>query len=138
MRQASAHQQASLLKTPLNDKIKTHCTRALQGPYAMSAHHLHPANISRREIMRLGIGGLSALSVSDLISQRSQAAQASNKETAVILVWLPGGHSHLETYDPKPRATSDFRGPYAPIQTVVPGIEISELLYFTKQIMYKV
>jgi hypothetical protein len=46
----------------------------------------------------------------------------------VILVWLPGGASHLETYDPKPQATSEFRGPYRPIASRVPGIELSELL----------
>ena len=68
------------------------------------------------------------MSLSNLIRQRSQAEPSSKKDTAVILVWLPGGPSHLETYDPKPQATTDFRGPYAPIQTVVPGIEISELL----------
>jgi uncharacterized protein (DUF1501 family) len=94
----------------------------------MSACHQHPASISRREVMRVGLGGLSALSLSELISQRGQATPSGNKDTAVILVWLPGGHSHLETYDPKPQATADFRGPYAPIETVVPGMEISELL----------
>ena len=94
----------------------------------MPAHHGHPSNLSRREIMRLGLGGLSALSISDLVRQRSHAEQATEQETAVILVWLPGGHSHLETYDPKPQATSDFRGPYQPIKTVVPGMELCELL----------
>src|SRR5205814_5640415 len=41
---------------------------------------------------------------------------------------LPGGASHLETYDPKPNASSDYRGPYAPIVTAAPGIELCELL----------
>ncbi len=94
----------------------------------MPACHQHPANMSRREVMRVGLGGLSALSLSELINQRSQAKGSDNRDTAVILVWLPGGHSHLETYDPKPQATSDFRGPYDPIETVVPGMEICELL----------
>ena len=94
----------------------------------MPALHQHPANMSRREMMRVGLGGLSALSLSELLNQRSQAKGSDKQDTAVILVWLPGGHSHLETYDPKPQATSDFRGPYAPIETVVPGMEICELL----------
>ena len=94
----------------------------------MPAHHGHPSNLSRREIMRLGLGGLSALSISDLVRQRTHAQEATDQDTAVILVWLPGGHSHLETYDPKPQATSDFRGPYHPIKTVVPGMELCELL----------
>jgi hypothetical protein len=94
----------------------------------MPALHQHPANMSRREMMRVGLGGLSALSLSELLNQRSQAKGSDKQDTAVILVWLPGGHSHLETYDPKPQATSDFRGPYAPIETVGPGMEICELL----------
>jgi hypothetical protein len=44
------------------------------------------------------------------------------------VVWLHGGASHLETYDPKPQATDDVRGPYRPIATAVPGTQICELL----------
>ena len=47
---------------------------------------------------------------------------------AVIVVWLRGGASHLETYDPKPEASSDYRGPYAAIATHTPGLFVSELL----------
>ena len=46
----------------------------------------------------------------------------------MILVWLQGGASHLETYDPKPLSGSAYRGPYDPIATDVPGMEICELL----------
>jgi hypothetical protein len=46
----------------------------------------------------------------------------------VIVVWLRGGASHLETYDPKPNASSDYRGPFAPIATNNAGLQISELL----------
>src|SRR6185312_12500031 len=42
--------------------------------------------------------------------------------------WLDGGPSQLETYDPKPEATSEYRGPYGVIDTNVPGIRISEML----------
>ncbi|MBX7165396.1 MAG: DUF1501 domain-containing protein [Pirellulales bacterium] len=48
--------------------------------------------------------------------------------TAVILVWLRGGASHLETYDPKPDAPSEFRGPFGTIETRVPGLRLGELL----------
>ncbi|MBP90707.1 MAG: hypothetical protein CMJ64_29010, partial [Planctomycetaceae bacterium] len=50
------------------------------------------------------------------------------QDTAIIFVWLPGGHSHLETYDPKPLAAEEFRGPYSPIDTNVPGLQLCELL----------
>ena len=50
------------------------------------------------------------------------------ERTAVIIVWLRGGCSHLDTYDPKPQAASDFRGPFATIATRTNGLEFSELL----------
>ena len=46
----------------------------------------------------------------------------------MILVWLRGGASHIETFDPKPLAPIEFRGPFSPINTNVAGIQISELL----------
>ncbi|MEO1973196.1 MAG: DUF1501 domain-containing protein, partial [Pirellulaceae bacterium] len=89
-----------------------------------------PATLSRRELLRIGLGGFSALSLPALLRQRTLAAATGleRSKTAIILVWLPGGHSHLETYDPKPESSSEFCGPYGPIDTVVPGIQISELL----------
>jgi hypothetical protein len=46
----------------------------------------------------------------------------------VIVVWLRGGASHRETYDPKPDARSEYRGPYAAVATRTPGLGVSELL----------
>lgn len=46
----------------------------------------------------------------------------------MIVVWLPGGASHLETYDPKPEAASEFRGPFRPIESRVGGLDLCELL----------
>jgi hypothetical protein len=60
---------------------------------------------------------------------RAQGAEAPPGErTALIVVWLHGGASHLETYDPKPLAPDEFRGPYRPIATKVPGLQLCELL----------
>lgn len=53
-------------------------------------------------------------------------AQANDK--SVILIWLDGGPSQFETYDPKPEAPSDYRGPWGDIKTNVPGIRFSEML----------
>lgn len=83
--------------------------------------------ISRREILRAGLTGFASLSLAQLLQLRAAGA-ATKSDTAIILVWLRGGASHLETFDPKPDASSDFRGPYDPIATNVPGIFISELL----------
>lgn len=82
--------------------------------------------IGRRELMRVGIGGLT---LPTLIGARARAnRQQSGDRTAVIVVWLQGGASHLETYDPKPLSGSAYRGPYNPVATRTPGMELCELL----------
>lgn len=83
---------------------------------------------SRREFLRAGLTGFGSLSLAELYRLQAAGAARGPQNTAVILVWLRGGASHLETFDPKPDASSEFRGPYAPIDTKVAGIHISELL----------
>jgi uncharacterized protein (DUF1501 family) len=85
---------------------------------------------TRREILRAGLTGFTSLTLPALYQLRQAAAygERSAKDTAVILVWLRGGASHLDTFDPKPDAPSEFRGPFDPIDTVTPGMQISELL----------
>ncbi len=86
----------------------------------------HP--LRRREFLRAGLAGFASLSLPELLRQRAAAESNGAKRTALILVWLPGGHSHIETYDPKPKAPSEYRGPYNPIATDVPGLDLCELL----------
>ena len=88
------------------------------------------STLDRRQFLRLGLGGFSSLSLPSLLQQRNALAstKGNHPNTAIILVWLPGGHSHLETYDPKPLSSSDYRGPYQTTDTIVPGIQLSELL----------
>src|SRR5690242_9403284 len=83
---------------------------------------------SRREFLRAGLAGFSGLSLAGLLRLRAEAATQPNPHTAIILVWLRGGASHLETYDPKPEANNEFRGPYGTIDTCVPGLRLGELL----------
>ena len=82
---------------------------------------------SRRRYLQAGLLGLGGLTLADLFRLQAQGA-ARPKDTAVILLFAHGGPSHLETYDLKPLAPAEIRGPYAPISTNVPGIEISEQL----------
>src|SRR3954471_22160897 len=84
---------------------------------------------TRRELLRAGLAGFGALSLPGLLRLRAGPAGKTDRErTAVILVWLRGGASHLETYDPKPDAPLDYRGPYSAIATRTPGLRICELL----------
>ena len=55
-----------------------------------------------------------------------------------ILIWLAGGPSHLDTFDPKPKAPADVRGEFKPIATSVPGLEISEVLPNLAKVMDRV
>lgn len=86
------------------------------------------ARANRRQLLRAGLTGFTSLTLPGLYRARAEAAaKAGNSETAIILVWLRGGQSHLDTFDMKPLATSDYRGPFSPVDTNVPGMQITEL-----------
>ena len=90
--------------------------------------------ITRRDSLRVGMLGVGGLVLSDLLRLRATAAplgtagKTSSQETAVILLFVHGGPSQLETYDLKPEAPTEIRGPFLPIPTNVPGIDICEHL----------
>jgi len=88
---------------------------------------------SRRWFLQTGMAGLAGLSLPDLLRQQALGApqaQANQKIQAksVIMIWLSGGPSQLDTWDLKPQAPTEIRGPFNPIQTSVSGIEICEHL----------
>jgi uncharacterized protein (DUF1501 family) len=82
---------------------------------------------SRRWFLQTGLAGLAGLSLPGLLRSRAQAGGAGRADRkAVILVWLSGGPSQLDTWDPKPDAPSEVRGPFGSIATKVPGVRVSE------------
>ena len=88
--------------------------------------------------MRLGLTGFASLSWPNLMRLRaSNPLPSSHEKTAVIMVWLPGGCSHLDSYDPKPEIGSEYRGPFKTIETKVPGLQFTELLPLHAQIADK-
>src|SRR5262245_46975257 len=82
--------------------------------------------VSRRALLQVGSFSALGLSLADVL--RCQAAESSPRPKSIILLWLWGGPSHLDTFDLKPKAPVEYRGPYAPIDTNVPGVQICELL----------
>lgn len=80
----------------------------------------------RREFLRAGALASSGLGLADLFAARAAAHPAST-DTSVILFWMWGGPSHLETYDLKPLAPREYRGPFRPIASKVPGLDLCEL-----------
>ena len=86
-------------------------------------------NDGRREFLKAGLAAFGTLSLPNYFRLRAEAAVAETREpTSVIVVWLRGGASHLETFDPKPNASSDYRGPFGVIDTATPGLRVGELL----------
>jgi len=84
--------------------------------------------VSRRSLLEIGAVGATGLGLADLLRLRAEAAGGpAGDDTAVIFLWMPGGFPHMETYDMKPEAPTEFRGEFRPITTNVPGIEVSEL-----------
>ncbi|MFO0970087.1 MAG: DUF1501 domain-containing protein [Gemmataceae bacterium] len=86
--------------------------------------------VSRRAFLKIGALGLGGLTLPDLLRLRAAEREAGweASDTAVILLWLDGGPSQFETYDPKPEAPAEYRGPFDVIRTNVPGVQIGELL----------
>ncbi|MDP6795988.1 MAG: DUF1501 domain-containing protein, partial [Verrucomicrobiota bacterium] len=90
------------------------------------------AGIARRDFIQLGAGGVLGLGMGDLVRLRAGAARAVGKaspdEVNCILVWLDGGPTHYETFDPKPDAPSGVRGEFKTIPTTVPGVSFCETM----------
>ena len=95
----------------------------------------HSASLfGRRDFLRIGglsIGGIGGLGLADLLRLKAAATTSGARPTtgsirSVIMVCLPGGPSHLETYDLKPSAPLDYRGEFRPIPTNVTGLDICE------------
>jgi Protein of unknown function (DUF1501) len=85
-----------------------------------------PGPLTRREFLQAGSFVLGGLGLESILAGRA-AAGVPKRDTAVILLYLHGGPSQLETYDLKPDAPSDYRSVFRPIRTNVSGIEICEL-----------
>ena len=92
---------------------------------------------SRREFLRVGGAGILGVSLADVLRLQASAASAPDsakgksgwgRAKSVILVFLQGGPSHIDIWDPKPDAPSNVRGEFKPIKSIVPGISLSEVM----------
>src|SRR5438270_12926378 len=87
--------------------------------------------VCRRGFLKVGCLGWGGLSLSDLLRARACAEGLGREPSAdrsIILIWLDGGPPQHETYDPKPDATAEFRGPFQATPPAVPGVRDSDLL----------
>lgn len=96
----------------------------------------------RRSFIQAGALGAAGLSLSHLLRSEAHAAGApsaagSKQKNNVILLWMRGGPSHIDMWDPKPDAPEEFRGEFGTIGTSVNGIQLTDMLPKTAQIMHK-
>jgi hypothetical protein len=90
--------------------------------------------LSRRELLRIGGVGMLGLSLPHLLAERASAARTEadgpmfGRAKNIIYLFISGGPSQYETFDPKPGAPADIRGTFQPIDTSVPGVQLCELL----------
>lgn len=84
--------------------------------------------VSRRDFMKIGALGLTGLGLPDLLRPAARAAGAASRpDTSVVLLWLDGGPTHIETFDPKMDAPEEFRSLVGAVQTKVPGLAFGGL-----------
>src|SRR6185369_16097940 len=95
--------------------------------------------LSRRGFLHAGVMGLAGLSLADVLRSNVAAAPhpRRSREKSVIILWMRGGPSQHETWDPKPDAPIEYRGEFGAMPTKVPGIQICDLLPMSARIMDK-
>jgi len=100
------------------------------------------AGMARRDFLQLGIGAMFGLGFTDLLRLRAETAatlpgRPNPQEVNCILIWMDGGPTHYETFDPKPNAPSEIRGSLNPIPTSVPGTHFCEIVPYLAKTAHK-
>jgi hypothetical protein len=96
---------------------------------------------SRRSFLKAGVLGCTGLSLSELLRIEARAAESdstqriSSRKPSVIILWMRGGPSHIDMWDPKPEAPAEYRGEFGVSSTNVPGILLSDMLPMCGRIM---
>lgn len=108
---------------------------------------MHPSSrfansLSRRGFLHVGVSSALGLTLADMLKMQSRADQkhyesVEGKAKSLIHIFLPGGMAHQESFDPKPFAPPEYRGPFAPVNTNVDGIQFSQLWGNTAQVADK-
>jgi hypothetical protein len=83
--------------------------------------------VSRRNFLKIGSLALGGVSLPGLLRASAQAGEKADRHKSVIMIYLPGGPSHLDTYDLKPEAPAEYRGEFRAIKSNVPGMDFCEL-----------
>src|SRR5262245_53226551 len=90
--------------------------------------------MNRRAFLRAGVLGAGGLSLAHLL-QADALAGAGTRPNNVIILWMRGGPSHIDMWDPKPDAPAEYRGEFGVIPTNVSGIQLGDMLPMCARIM---
>jgi len=93
--------------------------------------HRNCEGSSRRDTLQLGLGMLGCGGLANLLRLQAEAGETTatpRKPTSCILIWMDGGPSHFETFDPKPAAPLEIRGDFDTIDTKIPGVQFSQYM----------
>jgi hypothetical protein len=96
-----------------------------------------PGNCSRRDMLQVGALAFGGLTLAELMRRRASATAQTARGKSVIMIWVRGGPSHIDSYDMKPEAPAEIRGEFRPIATNLPGISLCELMPLHATIMNK-
>src|SRR5581483_6412410 len=83
--------------------------------------------MTRRALLEIGASSVFGLSLADLLRLRAAGPPQNGSARSVLFLWLWGGPAHLDTWDPKPNAPLEFRGPFNTIPTRITGVRFGEL-----------
>ena len=93
--------------------------------------------LGRRKFLQIGAIGTFGLSLPELLKAENAGHSSASSKRSVILIWMHGGPSQLDTFDMKPLAPAEYRGAFSPIPSNLPGLDVCELLPEHAKVMDK-
>jgi len=103
----------------------------------LGPNRLLRGSLTRRDVLQVGGLAFAGLTLADVFRLRAHGSSNAKRNKSVIMIWLRGGASHIDSYDMKPDAPAEVRGEFKPISTNVPGIQVCEYLPLHAKMMDK-
>src|SRR5262249_17728186 len=106
----------------LAPRARGHCSASEESGMFLANNPL----VSRRDLLKLSAAGVAGMSLSGWLPALAAEAAKGAKHKSCVLLWMDGGPSHVDTFDPKPDAGAQVQGELKAIKTAVPGVLVSE------------
>jgi uncharacterized protein (DUF1501 family) len=106
-------------------------------PSRLGCSELRHTARSRRSFIKAGVLGSAGLTLAEVLRHEARANSPSSRRPSAIILWMRGGPSHIDMWDPKPDAPVEYRGEFGVIRSSVPGILLSDMLPRCARVMSK-